>query len=93
MITRAWLIVSITAKVKHSKQIQEMENSLRQAAKVSNNEDNTDSDSSSSSSSSEEIQGEKERTANQIQNNEPLDELKAEVLWILIPHYYFFFNC
>lgn len=89
MITRAWLIVSITAKVKHSKQIQEMENSLRQAAKVSNNEDNTDSDSSSS----EEIQEEKERTANQIQNNEPLDELKAEVLWILIPHYYFFFNC
>ena len=59
-----------------------MENSLRQAAKVSNNEDNTDSDSSSSSSSSssEEIQEEKERTANQIQNNEPLDELKAEVL-------------
>ena len=53
-----------------------MENSLRQAAKVSNNEDNTDSDSSSS----EEIQEEKERTANQIQNNEPLDELKAEVL-------------
>ena len=89
MITRAWLIVSITAKVKHSKQIQEMENSLRQAAKVSNNEDNTDSDSSSS----EEIQEEKERTANQIQNNEPLDELKAEVLWILIPHYCFFFNC
>ena len=57
-----------------------MENSLRQAAKVSNNEDNTDSDSSSSSSSSEEIQEEKARTANQIQNNEPLDELKAEVL-------------
>lgn len=57
-----------------------MENSLRQAAKVSNNEDNTDSDSSSSSSSSEEIQEEKERTVNQIQNNEPLDELKAEVL-------------
>lgn len=57
-----------------------MENSLRQAAKVSNNEDNTDSDSSSSSSSSEEIQEEKERTANQIQNNEPLDELKAKVL-------------
>ena len=57
-----------------------MENSLRQAAKVSNNEDNTVSDSSSSSSSSEEIQEEKERTANQIQNNEPLDELKAEVL-------------
>ena len=56
-----------------------MENSLRQAAKVSNNEDNTDSDSSSSSSS-EEIQEEKERTANQIKNNEPLDELKAEVL-------------
>lgn len=92
MITRAWLIVSITAKVKHSKQLQEMENSLRQAAKVSNNEDNTDNDSSSSSSS-EEIQEEKERTDNQIQNNEPLDELKAEVLWILIPHYYFFFNC
>lgn len=90
MITRAWLIVSITAKVKHSKQIQEMENSL--LAKVSNNEDNTDNDSSSSSSS-EEIQEEKERTDNQIQNNEPLDELKAEVLWILIPHYYFFFNC
>ena len=58
-----------------------MENSLRQAAKVSNNEDNTDNDSSSSSSSSsEEIQEEKERTDNQIQNNEPLDELKAEVL-------------
>lgn len=57
-----------------------MENSLRQAAKVSNHEDNTDSDSSSSSSSSEEIQEEKGRTANQIQNNEPLDELKAEVL-------------
>lgn len=56
-----------------------MENSLRQAAKVSNHEDNTDSDSSSSSSS-EEIQEEKERTVNQIQNNEPLDELKAEVL-------------
>lgn len=56
-----------------------MENSLRQAAKVSNHEDNTDSDSSSSSSS-EEIQEEKGRTANQIQNNEPLDELKAEVL-------------
>ena len=77
----------ITGKIKHSKQIQEMENLPRQTAKVPSDEDNSGSDSSSSSSSEEIQEGKDHRTADQIKNMEPLDELKAEVLCILMLRY------
>lgn len=75
-------------KIKHSKQIQEMENLPRQTAKVPSDEDNSGSDSSSSSSSEEIQEGKDHRTADQIKNMEPLDELKAEFLTTVMDENY-----
>lgn len=75
-------------KIKHSKQLQEMENVPRQTSKVSNEEDNSDSDSSSLSSSKEIQEGKDHRTADQIKNMELPDELKAEFLTTVMDENY-----